>query len=665
MKYSLKWLRDYCPANVPADKLAQQLTMAGLEVESLGRVGDDVVLDVDVVPVRSDCLSMVGLAREISFLTGAPLTLPPVLVKEVHIPKEFSVDVDLVDQDLCPRYSARIVTDLRAGASPPWLAERLEAVGVRSLNNVVDITNFVNLEMGQPLHAFDLAKLRGRKLVVRRAAAGEKLVLIDGQELALSPEDLVIADAEGAVALAGVMGGRDSEVSSSTEAVVIESAHFDPVSVRRTARRYGLSTESSYRFERGTDATATLEAADRAAALMAEVAGGTVLGPPADKGQTEWSRPAIVLRPARANMLLGTSLTGEDMAVLLRRLYFDVGLDRMENLIISAPPYRRDVCAEIDVVEEVGRAYGYDDVEATLPGGRLPAPARVPREELERAAREVLTAAGFAEVYTPSFTDPEKLAAYGLDAATAVPVANPTVSQFSHLRPALWPALAEVATRNGRLGAPSVLVFELGTVFEPGEDGRVVDRPRLAALAAGEAAPRHWSRPPPRADFFFVKGIVEALARTLDASLTWRGESFSLGEGEGKYVRLPLEPFGEGHVVEMDVAPLYGRAAAPDRRYHPISRFPSVVRDLAVVVDDGTAAADVVAVLRDTSELAREVSVFDVFTGEGLPRGRKSLGIRIRYQTDDRTLTDEEANAAREGAIEILTERFGATLRSQ
>lgn len=662
MKYSLKWLRDYCPANVPADKLAEQLTMVGLEVEHLARVNDDVIFDVDVVPVRSDCLAMIGLAREVSFLTGAPLTLPPVFIKEIHIPHEFSVEVDLVAQDLCPRYSARIVTDLRVGPSPPWLTERLEAVGVRSLDNVVDITNFVNLEMGQPLHAFDLAKLRGRKLVIRRAAAGEKLVLIDECELALSAEDLVIADAEGPVALAGVMGGRDSGVSPSTEAVVIESACFDPVSVRRTARRHGLSTESSYRFERGTDPTATMDAANRAAALMAELAGGTVLGPPADEGRTEWSRPAIVLRPARANMLIGTSLTGEDMAVLLRRLYFDVGLDRMENLVISAPSYRRDVNAEIDVVEEVARAYGYDKVDATLPGGRPPAPVRIPREEFERAARQVLTAAGFTEVYTPSFTNAGQLAAYGLSAA--VPVANPTVSQFSHLRPALWPALVETATRNGRLGAPSALIFEIGTVFEPGENGVVVERSHLAALAAGEAAPRHWSRPPAQADLFFVKGVVEALARVFDATTEWQEESFLLGEAAGAYVRVPVEPLGDGHIIELDVVPLYGRATAPRRRYRPISRFPSVVRDLALVVDEDKAAADVVAAVRGSSELVRDVSIFDVFAGEGIPAGRKSLGVRIRYQADDRTLTDAEVNAAREEAIRVAAARFGATLRS-
>jgi phenylalanyl-tRNA synthetase beta chain len=663
MKYSLKWLRDYCPATVTADKLAEQLTTIGLEVESLSRVGDDVIFDVDVVPVRSDCLSMIGLAREISFLTGAPLTLPPVYIKEVTIPKELSVEVDLVDQDLCPRYSARFVTNLDAGTSPSWLAERLEAVGVRSLNNVVDITNFVNLEMGQPLHAFDLAKLRGRKLVIRRAAAGEKLVLINDEELTLSSEDLVIADGEGPVALAGVMGGRDSEVSPSTEAVVIESAYFDPASVRRTARRYGLSTESSYRFERGTDPTATLEAANRAAALLAELAGGTVLAPPADEGQTEWSRPAVVVRPARANMLMGTSLTGEDMAVLLRRLYFEVGLDRMENLVISAPPYRRDVNSEIDVVEEIARAYGYDNVEATLPGGRLPPPARAPREELERKTREVLTAAGFAEVYTPAFTNPEQLAAYGLDAREAVAVANPTVSQFSHLRAALWPNLADVATRNGRLGAPSVLIFEIGNVFAPGEGATVTEHLHLGLLAAGEAEPRHWSRRPAPANFFFVKGVVEALGQTLGASTEWEGTNFRVGQAAGAYRQAAVEPFGAAHVIELDVSPLRAPAATA-RRYRPISRFPSVVRDLALVLDENKAAADVVAAVRDSNDLVRDVAVFDVFAGEGIPAGRKSLGVRIRYQADDRTLTDEEVNDAREETIKMLAAKFGATLRS-
>jgi len=663
MKYSLKWLRDYCPATVPAAKLAERLTMTGLEVESISKAGDDVIFDVEVVPVRSDCLSMIGLAREVAFLTGAPLTLPPVLIKEVHVPRELSVDVDLVDADLCPRYSARLVTDLKVGPSPPWLAERLEAVGVRSLNNVVDITNFVNLETGQPLHAFDLAKLRGRKLVIRRAAAGEKLVLIDDRELELCPEDLVIADAEGPVALAGVMGGRDSEVSPSTEAVVIESAHFDAVSVRQTARRYGLATESSYRFERGTDPTATMAAADRAAALMAELAGGTVLAPAADKGQIEWSRPAIVLRPARANMLMGTSLTGEDMAVLLRRLDFEVGLDRMENLVISAPPYRRDVNSEIDVTEEVARAYGYDDVEATLPGGRMPAPAHLPREEFEREARDVLTSAGFAEVYTPSFTNPEQLAAFGLDAGAAVPVANPTVSQFSHLRPALWPLLTEVATRNGRAGAPSVLIFELGNAFAPGKKGAVVERLHLALLAAGEAGPRHWSRPPPEADFFFVKGVVEGLARAFDATPEWDGRDFRVGEGKGEYRTAAVEPLGAAQIVELDVTPLWESAAEARRRYRPVSRFPSVVRDLALVLDEGQAAGEIVAAVRNSSGLVRDVDVFDVFTGKGVPPGHKSLGVRIRYQAEDRTLTDEEVNAAREEAVKTLAAEFGAKLR--
>jgi phenylalanyl-tRNA synthetase beta chain len=663
MKYSLTWLNDYCPAVLPPEKLAEQLTMAGFEVESLTQVGGDVIFDVDVVPVRGDCLSMIGLSREISSLTGAPLILPPALIKEVNIPKELSVDVDLVDQDLCPRYTARIVTDLKVGPSPPWMAERLEAVGVRALNNVVDITNYVNLEMGQPLHAFDLAKIRGRKLIIRRARPGEKISLIDDTELELCEDDLVIADGEGASALAGVMGGRDSEVSDSTEAVLIESAHFDPVSIRRTARRYGLSTESSYRFERGTDPTTTLAAADRAAALLAEFAGGTILGPPSDSGQLEWSRPAIVLRPARANMLMGTSLTGEDMAVLLRRLYFDVGLDRMENLVISAPSFRRDVNSEIEVVEEVVRAYGYDNVEATLPGGRLPRPRRVPREEFERKTRELLTATGFSEVYSPSFVDEKTLGAYGLDVAEAVPVANPTVSQFSHLRPALWPALAEVARRNGRLGAPSVLIFELGTVFSPDADGGVAEELHLAALAAGEDRPRHWGRAPEEVDYFFLKGVAQELARRAGLDVAWRPDGFDIGDARGRYSRLDVEPFGECHVLELDVTPLAGTAAIA-AKYCPISRFPSVVRDLALVLKAETPAADVIAAIEKSSDLVRDVAVFDVFAGKGIPEDHKSLGVRVRYQADDRTLTDEEANDARESAIGILAADFGATLRS-
>ncbi|UCH78594.1 MAG: phenylalanine--tRNA ligase subunit beta [Candidatus Coatesbacteria bacterium] len=662
MKYSFQWLSDYCPITVSAERLAEELTRVGFEVEAMDRRGADVIFNVDVVPVRSDCLSMIGLAREIATFIGAPLTLPPVQFKEVHIPKEFSVKVELVDQDLCPRYSGRVITDLKVGPSPPWLAERLEAVGVRAVNNVVDITNFINLERGQPLHAFDLAKLRGRTILIRRAQAGEKLTLLDGQELELSTEDLVIADGEGPVALAGVMGGGESEVSPSTEAILLESAHFDAVSVRRTARRYGLATESSYRFERGTDPTATLEAADRAAALMAELADGTVLGPPVDAGQTEWARPAIVLRPARANMLLGTALTGEDMAVLLRRLYFDVGLDRMENLIISAPSFRRDVSSEIDVVEEVARAYGYNNVEATLPAGRFPAPRRNPREEFEREARYLLTAAGFHEVYTPSFTNPRDLEAAGWEAGGGVPVANPTVSQFSHLRPALWPALAEVAERNGRLGAPSVMIFELGTTFAPGEDGAVVERLHLAALAAGETAPRSWSGSPPFADFYFVKGLIEAFARERELAVTWDGDLFRVGEAEGKYRAAPLEPFGEAHIVELDVTGLVD-TAPPPHRYEPVSRFPSVVRDLALVLPEEAPAGAVAEAVRASSDLAREASIFDLFTGEGVPPGHKSVGVRVRYQADDRTLTDDEVNAAREQAVQAVAAQFGAALR--
>lgn len=662
MKFSLKWLRDYCPTDAEPAWLADRLTSVGLEVESLSPAGDDVALEVEVVPIRADCLSVIGLAREVAFLTGKPLRLPPVVFKEVNSSRGQTVAVDVKAPELCPRYSARVVTGVKVGPSPPWLAERLEAAGVRALNNIVDITNFVNLEMGQPLHAFDLARLGGRALVIRMAAAGEKLVLLNGQEISLTPEDLVIADAEKPMALAGVMGGAAGEVSASTDAVVIESAYFNPVQIRRTARRHELSTESSYRFERGTDPHATLAAADRAAALMAELAGGAVMAPAVDVGGPPPPLPTVGLRPDRANMLLGTKLSGEAMADLLRRLYFGVDIDRRENLVVTVPAFRRDVTSEVDVVEEIGRAYGYENVAATLPGGRPPGPAHVPREEFERGVRGVLTAAGFDEVYTSSFTNPAQLAASGLDADSAAEVLNPMVSHFSHLRPALWPAMAEAAARNGHAGAPGVTLFEFGQVFHKRADGTVAEENHLAALATGEVEPRHWSRRPASADVYFVKGIVEALARRLRLDWEWQGASFRIGAARGLFLERTLAPFGPAYVVELDVSPLYegGRPA----RYTPISRFPSVTRDLALIVGEEVPAGDVVAALRASSRLVRDVGVFDVFTGKAVAAGKKSLGVRLVYQAEDRTLTDEEVNAACGEAFNQVAATFGAQLRS-
>lgn len=663
MRYGLKWLGDYCPLFLDPRTLAETLTLAGFEVEGIEQHGADTVFDVEVVPVRSDCLSMIGLAREIAFLTNAPLTLPPAFFAEAPAAPADQVPIALEAPDLCPRYSARIVKDLKVGLSPAWLTERLEAAGIRALNNVVDITNFVNLEMGQPLHAFDIAKIRGRRIVVRRARAGEPLTLLDGTALKLSAGDLVIADGDGAVALAGVMGGGDSEVGTGTTAVLIESAHFQPVSIRRTARRYGLSTESSYRFERGTDPAQTLAAADRAAALMAEIAGGTVLGPAADEGQRDWPCGQLRLRSAYANRLIGTDLAEEEIADLLRRLYFGVTLDQRENLLVTVPTWRRDVTAEVDLVEEVARAYGYNELQATLPTGSPPEPVHNPREEFEHQARALLNAAGFDETFTPSFTNPTLLKELGYDGAEPVAVMNPVASQYSHMRPALWPQLAEIGRRNGLLGVPGIRFFEIGAVFGAGAEGAVVEGYHLAALCAGEAEPRHWGRTPGTADYYLLRGALEALARSLHEECAVAGGELSLGPARGIYRELDLEPFGKAYVFELDAAPLAALGAGPTRPYEAIPRFPAVSRDLALIIKSDIAAAEVIKAAREADKLAREVTVFDVFAGKDIPAGHRSLGIRIRYQAADRTLTDDEVNAARDRAAAALQERFGATLR--
>lgn len=662
MKFSWKWLKDYCPTDADVRDIAERLGLYGFEVETVSGDGDAAVLDIEIVPVRPDCLSHIGLARELAFLTGTPLTLPQVTVREVNTAKPLPVEVTVTAPDLCPRYSARVVTGVRVAPSPAWLAERLQAAGVRALNNVVDITNFVNLERGQPLHAFDLVKLRGGKLIIRRAAEGEKLTLINGRTITLTADDLVIADAVGPVALAGIMGGAESEVSASTESVVIESAFFDATSIRRTARRYELTTESSYRFERGVDPAGTLVAADRAAALMAELAQGTVLAPAIDVGQPPPPPKPITLRPARANILLGTRLSGEQMADLLRQIYFDVDIDRKENLVVTPPSFRKDVVSEVDVIEEIARIHGYHNIPAVMPGGRPPEPKRVPREHMERTIKEFFVAAGFTEVVTPSFTNPAQLAAWGIETAT-VALTNAVSPQFSHLRPALWPAVAEVASRNGLLAnATGATLFEIGAVFAPGNDGEIVERNRLAAVVAGEVTPRHWSRTAATADFFFLKGVWEEFARRLGTQADWRGDRFTIADAEGFILEFDLPPFGKGFASELDLGALYTKPVTA-ARYVPISRFPSITRDLALVVDETVAAGDILAAVAQATDLAREVTVFDLFYGEGIPAGKKGLGIRIRYQADDHTLTDEEANAARENTLKILADRFGAQLR--
>jgi phenylalanyl-tRNA synthetase beta chain len=691
MKYSLNWIKDFCDVTSPPEELSYRLLMLGFEVEGVEEVGGDTVLSVDITPNRADCLSIQGLAREIAFACGTEFK--PRELEPDEKPGDPGVEVIIEAADLCPRYMARAVTGVKNGPGPGWMGERLEAVGLRPIDILVDATNYVQLEVGQPLHAFDRAKIRGGKIIVRRAKPGERMLLLDETELELSPDDLVIADIEGPIALAGVMGGAGSEVGPDTTGVIIECAYFEPKAIRRTSKRYGVETESSYRFERGVDPAGIPYAADRTAKLMVEYAGGTVIAPSIDAGQTNWPMPTVSLRPSRANMLIGCDLSPGVMRNMLERLYMVVEEKRSDTLAVTPPTFRRDIERETDLIEEVARAYGYDRVEPKLTAGEPPPPEHLEKEEVEDRLRELMVGAGFYEVYTNSFTPARGAAEGGRDPDEAVAVANPISAVHTHLRREIWPQLIEVAEYNGRQGEKGVVFFELGTVFEPSKKWKSeflgLERPglseyyHLAAVAGGTPSEENWQGEVWVVDFFLVKGALENLAEYFElgdvvitevpgseagktpprsgVSGVWGVEA---GACCGRIYELELEYInGKSYAFELDITPVVARGLPATVKFEPPRRFPYVERDLALSVEANLPAGDLLRVLDGSDVLLESVGIFDVYEGKGVSAGKKSIGVRLRYRADDRTLTDEEANERREQALKLLKSKFDLELR--
>jgi phenylalanyl-tRNA synthetase beta chain len=647
----------------------------------------EVVLDVEITPNRGDWVSLLGMAREVRASFGGTLRAPETAPPETGPPAAGAVEIRVEDRAGCARYVGRVVRNVRVGPSPDWLARRIEAAGFRSVNNVVDVTNLVMLELGQPLHAFDLAKLRGRSVCVRAAHAGEKIRTLDGHLRELARGDLVIADAEGAIAVAGVMGGADSEVAAATREILLESAYFDPARVRRTAKRLGLASDASYRFERGVDPDGQARAADRAARLIAEVAGGEVargvveaLGdpvPPADP---------IRLEPARANRLLGTSLSAEEVRALLARVEVDAQPAADGALVCRPPRYRPDLRIAADLVEEVARIYGYDRIPSTLPAGALAGVTLPPRRETREAVRSALVAAGFSEVMTFPFVgageaDALRLAP-GDPRRNAVRLVNPIQSDKPWLRTQLVASVLRTARANRARQVGEIRAFELARVFRAGTPGGLPEEPMeaVAILARGEEKSL-WGEPRPPV-FFEMKGAAERLLGELGVRASFRGgevEPFLHpgASGEFRLGKQRVLALGELHpecareleldgpvallVADVDALDRAGRAAA---RYREVSRFPAVQRDVAVLLARDVAAGEVADAIREAGGGSLvSVRVFDRFAGKGVPEGKVSVAYRLVFQRTDRTLTEPEVSEAMERVLAMLARRFDAELR--
>ena len=652
---------------------------------------DDAILEIEVTPNRPDALSVVGVAREVAALTGAPFRFPQIAVREGETEAAMLATVEILDPDLCPRYAARVITGLTVKPSPPWLAQRLRSVGLRPINNLVDVTNYVLWELGQPLHAFDYDTIAKHAIVVRRAQPGERLRTLDGQDRALEPDMLMICDPERAVAIGGVMGGGNTEVTAATTTVLLESAYFNPGSVRRTARALGLRTDAAYRFERGADIEGLREALDRAAQLMADLGGGTVAKGVVDVYPGPKPRPRIALRRSRIERLIGACPPHEEVVKILQGLGFAVD-DSGLALQVVVPSFRRDIAQEDDLVEEIIRVWGYDKIPSTLSrGGQLQPVTRPADLTLAGKVTDALTAAGLCQAVTYAFVDPGRLAAMGWSAPEAlIALQNPISVERSVLRPSLAPGLLEVVALNGSRQFPDVRAFEIGQTFAPhrDEDG---DRPAheelwLAVVMTGQRAARAWHAGRERVDVYDAKGAAELVvgaAGVGEAAVT----PYAPGEGpryleEGRSAALTAAGreigwFGEValHVREaFDLpAPLFltevsltALLALPRLpiRYELLPRFPAVQRDLAVVVAAGVTAGQVEAAIRAMKlPLLSRVTLFDVYEGGQVGAGKRSLAWSLTFQSSDRTLTDKEVNELHARIVAEVGHRFAAEIR--
>ncbi|MFP4249519.1 MAG: phenylalanine--tRNA ligase subunit beta [Armatimonadota bacterium] len=731
MRVPHSWLMEYIDADISPEDLAEELTMGGLEVEEIEdwRSADgeaqDTVLVTSVTSNRGDLLSMIGVARHAAALLRCDLKLPDLSLPAIEDPARAEEDLEqgdtritIEDREGCPRYSALRLVGVEVRESPDWMRYRLEAAGARPLGNIVDATNYVLLELGQPLHAFDHKLLVKGHVIVRRAEPGEKLTTIDENTRELTENDLVIADEKGAIALAGVMGGVDTEMRERTQDVLIESAHFNPTMVRRTAQRHAMSTEASYRFERFVDPNLTLPALARAGQLLRWMEAAEIVGPAMDVRAEEFAREPIELRPARTNWVLGTDLATEEQVELLERLGFSVTPDTAEaeraaealpeqdwlraypdemqaaeRLTVGVPTRRPDLEREIDLIEEIAIIHGYNEIPTTLPRTISRAGTKTRLQKLEDRVSEVMRAAGLCENVSYSMMGGCDLDFLCLNADApereALCLRDPAAEDQELMRTTLLPGLLQSAQYNVRRRVKDVALFEIGRIFlDIGEGALPEERQTLAAICMGSARTSTWNLPDEyeEMDFYWLKGVIEQLFHRLHIS----GASFERGEHDslhpGRSAKVLVDGLAVGHigeiaprvqlsydlpepacVLELDLQSILAQASLLTQ-YESQPRQPAATRDLALVVEDDEkhrGAALIEAAEKVAGEHLESVRIFDVYHDrERLGEGRKSVAMRLTFRHPERTLTDDEVDEAMRRVINHMERKLNAEART-
>ncbi len=650
---------------------------------------DDMLMGIGITPNRGDCLSMIGIAREVAAICGNSVKYPATYVEETGPPIEESTSVTIDDPEGCPRYSARLIRGVKIGPSPDWLRSRIEAVGMRSINNIVDVTNFIMIELGQPLHAFDFNRLREHRIVVRKAAAGEKFTTLDGTERDLPEGAVMICDGAGPVAIGGIMGGLNSEISPDTMDVLIESAYFQPNSIRKTSRRLGLKTESSYRFERGTDPEGVLRALDRAARLMRDVAGGTVSAGRIDAYPRPHTAPVLTLRVDSTNGFLGTSLTGPEMKKILESI--EMRVDEIDGegkiLRVIPPSFRGDITREVDLAEEVARLSGYDSIPVTSPTGAIESAPLDSHQKARRDLKRMLAGAGFFEVINYSFISQEAIKKLRLPEADplveTVRLKNPLSDEQAVMRTSLMPGLLQNAQYNFDRRNENVRIFELSKVFLPGKGELLANEPHhIAGLMAGARVAQLIYSSGEEIDYTDIKGAVESILEFFRIEgARFRAEELPpwLDPYSSASVYIGSERIGELGRAHQEVEEAFDlrrpvflfrldfdrlfELSGPSSSFKGLPKFPAVVRDMALVADQGLPVEKPLDYISSINEpLLESVEIFDIFRSEQLG-DKKSVGYRLTYRAADRSLTDEEINTVHDKMVKKVVEKFGVSLR--
>ncbi len=678
MRISYNWLKRYVDVKMTPERLSRLLTMSGLSVESVETKANDSIFEIEVTSNRPDWLSVVGVAREVAALTGTKLNLPYNLEpgactkRDMRYAVRGTIKVSVEDKKLCPRYTARIIEGVKVAESPKGLREKIESIGLRPVNNIVDITNFCLFEMGEPMHAFDLDKIADRQIIVRQAAKGEKIKTIDGAERALDEKALVIADARRPIAIAGIMGGSGAEVAPSTKNILLEAAIFDPVSVRRTSRSLGVTTESSYRFERRIDPAIVLAASNRAAAMILKDAGGVDRGL-IDIGNKPAGPKTISLGYQRLDKTIGLQIARDLVKKILTSLGFRVIGSSRDGARLEVPSFRQDTNSEIDLIEEVGRVYGYDKIPMTLPKVPPDSSARAPDSRIvETRTRGILASSGLYEIVTYSLFGKKDLESANLPGEEVVNIENPLSQEQDSMRPSLIPGLLKAVVWNINRRADEIGLFEIGNIYLNESSRGFTEAKHLAIALAG-----------PRYTFFDLKGIFETLAETLGAGETALrradnplfagGSSAKICAKDGGGIGFIGEVAGDVldnydikekvFVLDISLDEIY-RSFAPFKRYSAPPKYPGVTRDLSIIVDADIEYGRVADLIKSRGgAIIRDVRLIDRYAGRQIPDGKISFTYRIEYLDPSKTLEDSEVSVVHSKISAAVSTELGAKIR--